>query len=96
VSETRTSVFDAAACAAIAADYQLDGQGELDEDEVLRCRACGFRSHLPGTQVTVWRRRRLDIEPRIIELCEICNAAAGAGPPDRQALSSTSSNGNER
>jgi len=96
VNETSASVFDAAVCAAIAADYQLDGRGALDEDEALRCRACGFRSRLPGTPVAVWRRRRPDIEPRIIELCEICNAAARDGPPDRQALSSTRSNGNER
>ena len=61
----------------------------------MRCRACGFRSRLPGTPVSVWRRRSLDVEPPVIELCEICNAAAD-GPTDRQALSSTRSNGNER
>jgi hypothetical protein len=76
VKETRASVFDAAACAAIAADYQLDGQGELDEDEAMRCRACGFTSRLPGTPVSAWRRRSLETEPPVVELCEIYNAAA--------------------
>jgi hypothetical protein len=62
----------------------------------MRCRACGFTSRLPGTPVSVWRRRSLETEPPVVELCEICDAAAGDGPPDRQALNSTRSNGNER
>jgi hypothetical protein len=90
------SSYNAAEVARIAASYRLEGRGMLVKDEVTRCRACGFTSRFPGTPVPAWRRRSPDIEPPIVELCEICDAAAADGPPDRQALSSTRSNGNER
>jgi hypothetical protein len=95
VNNARSSVFDAAACKMIAANYRLDARGLLQDDEAMRCRACGFTSRLPGTPVSAWRRRSLDTELPVVELCEICEAPAD-GQPDRQALSSTRSNGNER
>jgi hypothetical protein len=52
------------------------------DDEAMRCRACGFTSRLRGTPVSVWRRRSPEIEPPVVEQCEICYAAAG-GPPVR-------------
>jgi hypothetical protein len=82
VNETRASVFDAAACATIAANYRLDARGVLNKDEAMRCRGCGFTSRLPGTPVSAWRRRTPDVEPPVLQLCEICCAAAG-GPPIR-------------
>jgi hypothetical protein len=76
------SLYDPAALvrdAKIAENYRFSNQGELDEDEAMRCVTCGFRSTLPGTPVFAWRRSDEDFEPPIVELCEICNAAAG-GP----------------
>jgi hypothetical protein len=75
-----SSVFDAAACATIAANYRLDSRGTLVEDKAMRCRACGFTSRFPGTPVSAWRRRSPEIEPPVVELCEICDAAAMAAP----------------
>lgn len=66
--------------ARIAEDYRLDVSGKLDEDEAMRCRVCGFRSRLPETPVFAWVRLRIETEPPVIELCEICNAAAGVPP----------------
>jgi hypothetical protein len=76
------SSFNAAEVARIAANYRLDSRGSLVEDEAMRCRACGFTSRLPGTPVSAWRRRSLEIEPPVVELCEICDAAA-SGPSAR-------------
>jgi hypothetical protein len=66
--------------ARITERYRFSDRGRLDDDEAMRCAACGFRSRLPGTPVFAWVRRDENIEPPVIELCEICNAAAG-GPP---------------
>jgi hypothetical protein len=63
--------------ARIAELYRIDGQGRLEEDEAMRCFACGFASRLPSTAVFAWRRVRPDVEPPVLELCEICDAAAG-------------------
>jgi len=71
--------------AGIAENDRFDVQGHLDEVEAIRCFACGFRSKLPGTPVFAWRRARPDMEPLVIELCEICNVAAG-GPPGRKRV----------
>jgi hypothetical protein len=76
------SSYNAAEVARIAGSYRLDGRGVLVNDEAMRCRACGFTSRLPGTPVSAWRRRSPDIEPPVVELCEICDAAAG-GPSAR-------------
>jgi hypothetical protein len=38
---------------------------------------CGFASRLDGTPVFAWTRRRPEVEPMAVELCEICNAAVG-------------------
>jgi hypothetical protein len=65
--------------ARIAENYRFDAQRRLAEDEALRCVVCGFRSRLAGTPVFRWCRFDEDVEPPVIELCEICNAAAG-GP----------------
>jgi hypothetical protein len=66
--------------ARIAENYRFEIQGVLGEDEALRCRTCGFASRLCGSPVFAWVRRRREVEPPVVELCEICNAAAG-GPP---------------
>jgi hypothetical protein len=50
------------------------------DDEAMRCRACGFTSRVPGTPVSAWRRRTPDVEPPVVELCEICDAAAMMAP----------------
>jgi hypothetical protein len=68
--------------ARIAARYRFELQGRLDEDEAMWCFTCGFRSTLPGTPVFAWRQADCGAEPAVIELCQICNAAA-AGPPVR-------------
>jgi hypothetical protein len=65
--------------ARIAENYRFDIQSRLANDEAVRCVACGFQSRLPGTLVFNWRRFDEDVEPPVVELCEICNAAAG-GP----------------
>jgi hypothetical protein len=63
--------------AKIAENYRLDQASRLGDDEAMRCRTCGFRSRLPGTPVFAWVRARRDVEPPVVELCELCNAAAG-------------------
>jgi hypothetical protein len=63
--------------AQIAENYPFDQAGQLDDDEAMRCRTCGFRSRLAGTPVFAWVRARKDVEPPVIELCELCSAAAG-------------------
>jgi hypothetical protein len=68
--------------ARIAENYRFDIQDRLVENEAVLCVACGFRSRLPGTPVFRWRRFDEDVEPPLVELCEICNAAAG-GPAVR-------------
>jgi hypothetical protein len=65
--------------ARIAENYRFDAQSRLAKDEAVRCVACGFQSWLPETPVFKWRRFDEDVEPPVVELCEICNAAAG-GP----------------
>jgi hypothetical protein len=78
LNKTASSVFDAAACATIGANYRLDSRGSLVEDEAMRCRGCGFESRFPGTPVSAWRRRSPETEPPVVELCEIGHAAAEA------------------
>jgi hypothetical protein len=65
--------------AQIAENYRLDQAGRLD-DEAMRCRTGGFRSRLPGTPVFAWVRARQGVEPPVVELCELCSAAASRGP----------------
>jgi hypothetical protein len=74
------SSYDGAEVARIAASYRLESRGVLVEDEAMRCRACGFTSRLPDTPVSAWRRRGPETEPPVVELCEICDAAAGGLP----------------
>lgn len=62
--------------ARITEDYCFSNTGVLDDDEAMRCASCGFRSNLPGTPVFAWVRHSGDVKPAVIELCEICNAAA--------------------
>jgi hypothetical protein len=65
------STYDPAALvrdARIAERYRLDGQGLLDEDEAMRCVACGFASRLPGTPVFAWVRVRKDVEMNALDL----------------------------
>ncbi len=81
VEDLALRTYDRAALvrsARIAENYSLDGQGYLDEDEAMRCVTCGFASRLAGTAVFAWVRVRNDVEPAVVELCEICNAAVGA------------------
>lgn len=76
------AAYDPAAlvrAAQIAANYRLDQAGQLDDDEAMRCRTCGFRSRLPGTPVFAWVRTRDEVRPRVVELCELCSAAASRG-----------------
>jgi hypothetical protein len=63
--------------AGIPENYRLDANGKLDEDEAMRCVTCGFASRLPGAPVFAWVRLRSDVEPPVVELCGICNGAAG-------------------
>jgi hypothetical protein len=65
--------------ARIAENYRFDIQSRLAGDGGVQCVACSFQSRLPGTLVFKWRRFDEDVEPPVVELCEICNAAAG-GP----------------
>jgi hypothetical protein len=65
--------------ARIVARYRFELRGELDEDEAMRCFTCDFRSTLRATPVFAWRQIDCDAEPAVVELCEICSAAAEAG-----------------
>jgi hypothetical protein len=82
-TDDRVSSYDPAELvrsARIADNYRFANAGRLEEDEAMRCITCGVRSLLAGTPVFAWRRSDVDMEPPVVELCEICNAAAG-GPP---------------
>ena len=73
------SSYDPAALvckAGVSERYRFGLQGLLEEDEGMRCAICGFASRLPGTPVFAWRRVMSEVEPPMLELCEICNAAA--------------------
>lgn len=79
MGEDATRTYDPAVLvrdARIAERYQPSEHGLLVDDEAMRCVVCGFASRLDGTPFAVWVRIRKDHEPIIVELCQICHAAA--------------------
>jgi hypothetical protein len=62
--------------ARIAENYCFETQGQLDEDEAMRCFTCGFQSLLPGTRSLPGAGSGKDLEPPVVELSRTASIAS--------------------